>query len=153
MIERAADYRDTFATEIRAVADRDVHDHISSLDNRNSTAPRLIRRKGPDPRRSWMEITFAWCVIGPRDKNNAHQFALQWVKGIAGGPRVRVGCKYKTLPQAWRYIRMKSRGWEKNKYAQAECIIRLMLLQAQAAGLPGAAKLKFDASLNKKRRK
>lgn len=149
MTVHAASYRDNFAGEIAAVASHDICHHVA----RATPTPRIIRRTGPDPHASWRPpITYAWCVIGPRDKSNNYTFALQWVKGMAGGARVRVGCRYKTLPQAWRYIKDRSRGWQRNKYQQAECIIRLMVLQAQAAGLPGAAKMKFDASLNKRRK-
>lgn len=134
------EFKDAFRTEIDVA--------------RNADNPcQIIKREGPHPRYPWRsKVVNEWCVIGPRGRNE-HQFALQWSRIVAGGPRVRVACKYKTLPQAWTYIAKRSRGWERNKYQQAKCIIQLMILKAQAADLPGSAKLKFDASITKPKRR
>lgn len=140
---KAEAYRDHFVAEISAVA------AVDSVALDKATVMRKIVRTEVDPRRTWTTRIASWCIIGGRDKGNFHQFALQWIRGVPGGPRVRVGCKYKTLPQAWRYIREKGRGYERNKYAQAECQIKLLILKAQAADLPGTKGLKFDASIRK----
>jgi hypothetical protein len=104
-----------------------------------------------DPKRNWDTRIASWCIISPvKGSHNDHVFSLQWHRGVAGGPRVRAGCRYKTLPQAWKYIKQKRRSYYSNKYAQAENIIRLLLLKAQDAGLPGVKGLKFDSSLARK---
>lgn len=107
--------------------------------------------EGPDPKRNWRNHITGWCIVS-KERVNAHQqaFALQWVRG-SGPPRVKVGCQYKTLPQAWRVVKNRGRrGYSRHARAQAECIIRLLLLKAQFAGLPGVKNLKFDGSLSKR---
>lgn len=108
-----------------------------------------IVEEGPEPKRNWRNHITGWCVIS-KERVNAHQqvFALQWMRG-SGPPRVKVGCQYKTLPQAWRAVKNR-RGYSRHARAQAECIIRLLLLKAQYSGLPGVKGLKFDGSLSKR---
>lgn len=113
--------------------------------------PLCVIRREKDPKRNWTTRIASWCMISPiKGQGGNYMFALQWVRDVPGGPRVKAGCKYKTLPQAWQYIKGHGRGYNHNKYAQAECIIRLLLLKAQDAGLPGAKGLKFDGSLSKR---
>lgn len=98
-----------------------------------------------------------WVLFGPYDVRGGtrkHQFSLQMIHAD-GQPRVRVACKYMTLPQAWRHCATKGRAsWCRNQYQQAIAIIRLMVLQAQAYGLPGMPKdVKFDSSITKPKRR
>jgi hypothetical protein len=114
-------------------------------------SPFFIIRRERDPKRNWDTRIASWCIISPvKGSHNDHVFSLQWHRGVAGGPRVRAGCRYKTLPQAWKYIKRKRRSYYSNKYAQAENIIRLLLLKAQDADLPGVKGLKFDGSMSKR---
>lgn len=108
-----------------------------------------IVRQGPEPKRNWRSHVTSWLIVSKERVIGYQQaFALQWVRG-AGGPRVKVGCQYKTLPQAWRTVKNR-RGYDRNTRAQGECIIRLLLLKAQRAGLPGVKGLKFDGSLSRR---
>lgn len=99
-----------------------------------------------------------WILFGPqdvRDRKPKYHFALQRLicdKVL----RVRVGCRYYTLEQAWNH-------WHKvyNCYIdrrleckQAIAIIQLMILQAQAYNLLDRyRRVKFDNSLTRKKRK
>lgn len=113
--------------------------------------PLCVIRKEQNPKRNWTTHVVSWCMISPiKGQGGNYMFALQWVRDVPGGPRVRAGCKYMTLPQAWKYIKKHGRGYNRNKYAQAECIIRLLLLKTQDAGLPGVKGLKFDGSLSRR---
>lgn len=97
-----------------------------------------------------------WILFGPFDVRNAQQhypFALQMLYSDKQ-LRVRVACKYMTLPQAWQHCIKGSRrsSWRRNQYQQAVSIIRLMVLQAQAYGLVPAS-VKFDSSIVKPKRR
>ncbi len=96
-----------------------------------------------------------WILFGPFDIRGGirrYQFNLCHVKGEPGGPRVKVGCRYYTLPQAWAH-------WSSRKYTgsrrtgqQALLIIKLMVLQAQILGLL-KSDVKFDASICKPKKR
>lgn len=96
-----------------------------------------------------------WILFGPFDVRHGQQhypFALQMLY-IDNSVRVRVACKYMTLPQAWRHCVVKGRaGWRRNQYQQAIAIIQLMVLQAQACGLVSKS-VKFDSSIVKPKRR
>lgn len=102
-----------------------------------------------------------WILFGPQDvrqREHRWQFCLQKLPGQKT-PRVRVGCRYFTLAQAWRHWGAKPKRWittsRRNERAQAVAIIRLMLLQAQAYGLLSmySATPKFDSTIIKPKRK
>lgn len=82
-----------------------------------------------------------WIFFGPRDIRDNHHEYLWCLQKRPGQklPRVRVGCRYYTLPQAWKHwgvgIRKAQLTTRKNQCRQAVAIIRLMLVQAQALGL------------------
>lgn len=111
-----------------------------------------------------------WILFGPHDVRGNHLesgylFCLQKLPKQKE-PRVRVGCRYYTLREAWDHWGFKARTGKKsardaysltsnyNEGRQAVAIIRLMLLQAQAHGLlPRYSPLpKFDSSLTRKKR-
>lgn len=109
-----------------------------------------------------------WILFGPQDIREASKkylFCLQKLKSQKT-PRVRVGCHYYTLAQAWKHWSPKAKTgrsgrerWgftsRKNEGKQAIAIIRLMLLQAQAYGLISKwhPVPKFDATLLQPKRK
>jgi hypothetical protein len=101
-----------------------------------------------------------WILFGPQDVRETKKtwhFSLQKLKNQEL-PRVRVGCRYYTLKQAWSHWGKRRPGTtytRRNHCAQAVAIIRLMLLQAHAYGLLSyyAAPLKFDSTLLKPKRK
>lgn len=96
-----------------------------------------------------------WILFGPFDVRNGKEcypFALQKLYSDKQ-LRVRVACKYMTLPQAWQHCIKRSRSsWRRNQYQQAISIIRLMVLQAQAYKLVSAS-VKFDSSIVKPKRR
>ena len=95
-----------------------------------------------------------WILFGPYDvrgSSQKHLFCLQKLPGQKT-PRVRAGCRYYTLKQAWMHWGVKKRGQyyiRRNECRQAIAIIRLLLVQAQAYGLLSlySAPLKFDSSI------
>lgn len=90
---------------------------------------------------------YEWCLFGPLDVRYSHSeylFTLQYT--FAGGLRVRVGCRYYTLEQAWKHWGPRAKHHYKRGAKQAVLIIRLMLLQAEAYGLPGVEDTRFEAS-------
>ncbi len=101
-----------------------------------------------------------WILFGPQDIRSHKlfwHFALQKLPGQKL-PRVRVGCRYFDLKQAWKHWGVPRKGryqTRKNECAQAVAIIRLMLLQAQAYGLLSlyATPIKFDSTIVKPKRK
>lgn len=100
-----------------------------------------------------------WCLFGPMDVRGSDrkwQFMLTKLYGQKL-PRVRVGCRYYTLREAWAHWGYRpGRGTTRNnECAQAIAIIRLMLLQAQAWGLLSlwAAPIRFDSTILKSKRK
>lgn len=128
--------RDAFKTE-RDVRSRN-HEQLQQLH-----FPHLIKRSD------------GWILFGPFDVRNGKQhypFALQMLYEDRQ-LRVRVACKYMTLPQAWSHC---AKGrlsiWDRNKYRQAATIIQLMVLQAQAYGLIPSS-VKFDSSIVKPKRR
>lgn len=103
-----------------------------------------------------------WILFGPTDVRGygpKFHFALQQLK-CDKQLRVRVGCRYYTLPQAYRHwSRATKRGnstSRRNEARQALAIIQLMLLQAQAYNLiplyGRKSKITFDSSILKKRK-
>lgn len=100
-----------------------------------------------------------WILFGPRDvrgQSKSFMFCLQKLP-MQKSPRVRVGCRYYTLAEAWKHWGVrKPRQYtsRRNECRQAVAIIRLMLLQAQAYGLLSlyATPIKFDSSILKRKR-
>lgn len=121
-------------------------DHAQGV--RNFSLPQFVKRDD------------GWILFGPQDVRSTkpkYNFALQYLacdKTI----RVRVGCRFKTLPQAWKHWGQhqgKNRGIERrNECAQAVAIIQLMLLQAQQYRLLHMyrSKIRFDSSLVKRKK-
>jgi hypothetical protein len=101
-----------------------------------------------------------WILFGPYDirgANPTYLFCLQKLPRQSM-PRVRVGCRYYTLAQAYRHWSKKARlnlYHGRNEGRQALAIIQLMLLQAQAYHLLPfyATPIKFDSSLLKSKSK
>jgi hypothetical protein len=101
-----------------------------------------------------------WILFGPKDVrggSKVHQFCLQKLP-TQKFPRVRVGCRYYTLQQAWKHWGVRKRGQysgRRNECNQAVALIRLMLLQAQAFGLifRYSTPIKFDSTIIKPKRK
>lgn len=100
-----------------------------------------------------------WILFGPQDVRGGspkYHFALQKLD-CDNQLRVRVGCRYYTLAQAWKHwTKRKDAGTtRRNHCRQAIAIITLMLNQAQAYGLlPTYRPLpKFDSSIVKPKRK
>ena len=114
-----------------------------------------------------------WILFGPQDVRSGKKewhFALQCRKLTSREARrpelhvrVRVGCRYYSLKQAWQHWGAPSRkryycGYStarRNERKQAVEIIRLMLLQAQAYGLLSLYSYapKFDSTILKPKRK
>lgn len=100
-----------------------------------------------------------WIMFGPQDvRNNKrhYNFALQRL-ACDQQVRVRVGCRYYTLVQAWNHWSKKARGSRymstKNEGKQALAIISLMILQAQAYGLlPRYSVIPFNSSIVKRKK-
>lgn len=101
-----------------------------------------------------------WILFGPQDVREGsrrYYFALQRL-ACDRVLRVRVGCRFYTLEQAWHHwhTMAKRSCWSVRRRAcqQAIAIIQLMILQAQAYGLINRYKrIPFDSSLNRKKRK
>lgn len=101
-----------------------------------------------------------WILFGPQDireRNKLYHFCLQKLPGQKT-PRVRVGCRYYTLREAWAHWGIRKPGQyysRRNECRQAVAIIRLMLLQAQAYSLLSiyAAPIRFDSTIIKPKRK
>lgn len=100
-----------------------------------------------------------WILFGPQDvrqREKQWRFCLQKLPGQKL-PRVRVGCRYFTLAEAWKHWgvrKPRQHTSRRNECRQAVAIIRLMLLQAQAYGLLSlyAAPIKFDSTTLKRKR-
>lgn len=109
---------------------------------------------------AFVRDTRGWILFGPYDvrgHKTCHLFCLQKLPGQKT-PRVRVGCRYYTLRQAWMHWGVKKRGrysTRRNECHQAIAIIRLMLLQAQAYALLSiyASPLKLDSTIIRSKRK
>lgn len=132
--------------------DREAHAQMV----RQQPLPQFVRVKETGPNEGWI-------LFGPQDVRDAkprYNFALQYLK-CDKTLRVRVGCRFKTLPQAWKHWGVhhgKNRGtYRRNECEQAVVIIRLMIAQAKAYHLlpmfGKKANIKFDASLLKPKRK
>lgn len=114
----------------------------------NNVRPSLVKRDD------------GWILFGPqdiRDGKRRYNFALQQLK-CDKQIRVRVGCRYFTLPQAWKHWSKAAKSnyssLRRNEGKQALAIITLMILQAQAHGLLSRfATIKFDSSICKRKRK
>lgn len=101
-----------------------------------------------------------WCLFGAQDvRNSVRQYTFCLMKLPRHKTvRVRVGCRYFTLQQAWKHwgvIRRRDGTSRRNQKRQAVAIIRLMLVQAQAWGLLSAYRspLRFDSTIIKPKRK
>lgn len=133
----------------RFIFDDERNAHTEAMGYAKSMLPKPFVRDGR-----------GWILFGPKDVRSSApcwQFALQKLPGQKT-PRVRVGCRYYTLGQAWRHWGAHRRGrrtTRKNQCAQAVAIIRLMLLQAQAYGLLSlyATPIRFDSTIVKPKRK
>lgn len=127
--------------------------HLERQDHANRTEHTLA-----SPR--FIKTNVGWILFGPqdvRDDKKKYHFALQKLH-VDRDVRVRVGCRYYTLPQAWKHWSKKARTtcWARNKNEgkQALAIIALMILQAQAFGLlPRYSVIPFDSSIVKKRKR
>lgn len=101
-----------------------------------------------------------WILFGPYDirgQASSFMFCLQKLPKQKL-PRVRVGCRYYTLAEAYKHWSRKTKcGYfthSKNEGRQALAIIRLLLLQAQAYHLISAyTTIKFDSTILKPKRK
>lgn len=130
------------------VFDLERNDHADRARNAPYSSPRYVK------------TNVGWILFGPQDvreSNKKYHFALQQLS-CDKQVRVRVGCRYKTLPQAWEHWSRKARSGPyvstRNEGKQALAIISLMILQAQAYGLlPRYAAIKFDSSIVKRKRK
>lgn len=111
-----------------------------------------IRRSEGSATPHYLKVDAGWILFGPvdvRDGKRKYYFSLQQLK-CDKVIRVRVGCRYKTLPQAWKHW---SKKYPRNQGRQALAIIKLMILQAQAYGLlPRYKVIKFDSSIVRKRK-
>lgn len=110
------------------------------------------------PRADYVKRHDGWIIFGPLDVRNGrpqYRFALQYLK-CDRTLRVRVGCRYYTLKQAWNRWHPTRGGvstYRRNECKQAIAIIQLMLAQAQAYSLLSMWKpIIFDNSLRKKRK-
>jgi hypothetical protein len=102
--------------------------------------------------------TRGWILFGPYDirgRSEGFLFCLQRLPGQKL-PRVRAGCRYFTLKQAYAHWSRKAKkgflSGHRNEGKQALAIIRLMLLQAQAYGLISPS-IKFDSTILRPKRK
>lgn len=100
---------------------------------------RVIKRMGPN-RYSWQsEIIHQWCVIGPTD-TRGYRYCLQWVRGDKRGVMVRAGCRFKTLPSAWKHWHEKALSRGTTGSAEGElslAIVEMLLATAKINWLPG----------------
>lgn len=141
-----------------------LHEHDLFVEERDSRS----REDDINTRSGFVKDRRGWCLFGPQDVRSYKRhwsFSLQMATGQKE-PRVRVGCRYYTLAQAWAHwgVRAKTgrytkngvyQTWFKNEAQQAVAIIRLMLLQAQAYNLLSVYKPvpKFDSTLTKRKRR
>lgn len=106
-----------------------------------------------------------WALFGPLDvRGNERHYLFSLQCPVLNNRqrrrpelhlRVRAGCRFYTLRQAWMHWGKRGCGsTRRNTNAQAVAIIRLMLLQAQAYGLLPiyAAPIKFDSTILKPKR-
>lgn len=108
-----------------------------------------------------------WVLFGPRDvRGNKRQYLFALQCPVLNDRqrrrpelhlRVRAGCRFYTLRQAWMHWGQRQSGCgstRRNTNAQAVAIIRLMLLQAQAYHLLSmySAPIKFDSTILKPKR-
>ena len=135
-------------------AERDINRQWEEWSRANAVGPPGVIY------RPYVKRNDGWIFFGPTDIRGRHRrfhFALQWLN-CDKQLRVRVGCRYYTLLQAWKHWSKKRRrsyaASSKNEAEQALAIISLMLLQAKAYGLlPMDRTIRFDSSICKSKRK
>lgn len=133
----------------RSILYRDLFDHERTTINPAlrmegdvcSRCIRTVKRLGK-PKHNWHSpIVTEWAVIGPTDARG-YRMSIQWVRGDRRGVMVRIGCRFKTMDQAWHHWRKrKLRGEASANIVWA--LIELVIAHAKAQNLPGTAKLKF----------
>lgn len=111
---------------------------------------------GTDWQKPYYKTEAGWIVFGPRDVRSGTQkyyFSLERLNEDKV-LRVRAGCRYYTIAQAFKHWDPTIRGWtnRRNECRQARAIIMLMVLQAQAYGFLSLynEKIKFDLKLKPK---
>ncbi len=125
-------------------------------ENRNSYA-NIMNGLAPSLPKPFIRDSRGWILFGPQDVRSSkskYRFGLQKLPKQKT-PRVRVGCRYYTLREAWVHWGLRKSDYSRrNECRQAVAIIRLMLLQAQAYGLLSlyAATPKFDSTILKRKR-
>lgn len=132
----------------------------------------LMNRLAPSTLKPYVRDSRGWILFGPQDVRSGKKgwhFALQCRKLTSREARrpdlhvrVRVGCRYYSLKQAWQHWGAPRKRYycgystaRRNECKQAVEIIRLMLLQAQAYGLLSLYSYapKFDSTILKPKRK
>jgi hypothetical protein len=117
----------------------------------------------PPTTKPFVKDARGWILFGPTDIRGGARRYLFCLQKLPSQklPRVRAGCRYYTLAEAYRHWNKKVRRGSyyagRNEGRQALAIIRLMLLQAQAYSLPGmslySTPIKFDSTILKLKRK